>query len=51
MVELQQFESLGGGGVKCHFLNIGVKSANEWIVQGGKMYFPFFLFFFFKKKN
>jgi hypothetical protein len=39
IVELQQFRSLGGGGVKCHFLNIGVKSGNEWIVQGGKMYF------------
>jgi hypothetical protein len=30
----------GGGGVKCHFLNIVVKSANGWIVQGGKVYFP-----------
>jgi hypothetical protein len=28
---------LGGGGVKCHFLNIVVKSANGWIVQGGKV--------------
>jgi hypothetical protein len=27
-------------GVKCHFLNFGGKSENEWILQGGKMYFP-----------
>jgi hypothetical protein len=23
-------------GVKCHFLNFGGKSENEWILQGGK---------------
>ena len=28
-----------GGGVKCHLLNIGVKNANGWIVQGSKVYF------------
>jgi hypothetical protein len=42
MVELQQFGSLWGGGggeVKCHFLKIGTKSANVWIIHGGKMYF------------
>jgi hypothetical protein len=26
-----------GGGVKCHFLNFGGKSENEWILQGSKM--------------
>jgi hypothetical protein len=38
MIELKQFESLGGG-VKCHFLNIEVKSSNEWIVQRVKYIF------------
>jgi hypothetical protein len=42
MVELQQFGSFGGGGVKCHILNIGGQSANVWIVQGSKMYFSLF---------
>jgi hypothetical protein len=27
-------------GIKCHLLNIGVKSANWWIVQGVKCNFP-----------
>ena len=36
-IELPQFESLGG--VKCHILNFGDKSANRWIFQGDKMYF------------
>jgi hypothetical protein len=27
------------GEVKCHFLNIGVKSTNEWIVYDGKVCF------------
>jgi hypothetical protein len=26
--------------VKCHFLNIRVKSVNEQIILGGKVYFP-----------
>jgi hypothetical protein len=30
MVELQQFGSFGG--IKCHVLNIGSQSTNEWIV-------------------
>jgi hypothetical protein len=29
----------GGRGIKYHFLNIRVKSANEWIVQGVKCIF------------
>jgi hypothetical protein len=31
------------GGVKCHYLNIGSKSANEWIVQGVKCIFSKYL--------
>jgi hypothetical protein len=27
-------------GVNCHFLNIGVKNANRWIVQEVKYIFP-----------
>jgi hypothetical protein len=45
MVKLQQFGSFffgGGGGVKCYILNIEGQSANVWIVQGSKMYFPLF---------
>jgi hypothetical protein len=35
-VKLPQFESLGGG-VKCHILNFGGKSENEWIFQEDKV--------------
>jgi hypothetical protein len=32
-----------GGGVKCYFLNIGVKNANGWIYSSGdKVHFPLF---------
>jgi hypothetical protein len=35
--------------VKYHFLNIEIKSMNERIIQGGKMYFLIFLFIYFLK--
>jgi hypothetical protein len=38
-VNVRYFEG-GGREVKCHLLNFVVKSANGWIVQGGKVYFP-----------
>jgi hypothetical protein len=31
--------NLKAWGVKCHFLNFGGKSENEWILHTGKMYF------------
>jgi hypothetical protein len=30
----------GGGGIKCHVLNIRSQSVNVWIVQGVKCIFP-----------
>jgi hypothetical protein len=37
--------TLGGGGVKCHFLNIGVKNANGVdSSRESKVYFPLFFF-------
>jgi hypothetical protein len=48
MVELQQFGSLGGGGgFKCHVLNIGGQSTNGWIVRGVNCIFPFCFVLFF----
>jgi hypothetical protein len=40
------FHNLKVCGVKCYILNFGGKSKNQWILQGGKIYFSFFFFFF-----
>jgi hypothetical protein len=40
-----KFGGGGGEGVNCHVLNILGQSANRWIVERSKIYFPLLFFY------